>query len=81
MNKYIYIIRNNKNFHIYGYNLELYNSNPSVADCIFYNKLPKNIKEIKNKNQFTRELKKLLTKRCYYSTDDYLKDDFSDIGY
>jgi hypothetical protein len=73
---HIYNTRNNKNYHIYGHNLELYNSNPSVADCIFYNKLPKNIKEIENKNQFTRELKKLLTQRCYYSTDDYLNDEF-----
>jgi hypothetical protein len=26
-------------------------------------------------------MKKLLTQRSYYSTDDYLKDEFSNIGY
>jgi hypothetical protein len=36
--------RKNKDYHRYGHNLELYNSKPSVAGCIFYNKLPNNIK-------------------------------------
>jgi hypothetical protein len=36
--------RNNIDYHIYGYNLEIYNSKPSVAGCIYYNKLPNNIK-------------------------------------
>jgi hypothetical protein len=58
--------RNNNDYHIYGHNLELYNSKPSVAGCIFYNKLPNNIKQIENNNQFARELKKLLIKCCYY---------------
>jgi hypothetical protein len=30
--------RNNKDYHKYVHNLELYNSNQSVAGCIFYNK-------------------------------------------
>jgi hypothetical protein len=75
------------------HNLELYNSKPSVAGCIFYNKLSNNIKQIENKNQFTRELKKLLIKECYYSIEDYLNssfkqssieylnEEFSNIGY
>jgi hypothetical protein len=46
--------RNNKDYHIYRHNLELYNSKPSVAGCIFYNKLPNNIKQIENNNQFAR---------------------------
>jgi hypothetical protein len=58
--------RNNKDYHKYGHNLELYNSQPSVAGCIFYSKLPNNIKQIENNNQFARELKKLLIKGCYY---------------
>jgi hypothetical protein len=58
-----------------------YSSKPSVAGCIFYNKLPNNIKQIENKNQFTRELKKLLIKGCYYSIEDYLNEEFSNIGY
>jgi hypothetical protein len=34
-----YNTRNNKHYHKYGHNLELYNSKPSVTGCIFYNKL------------------------------------------
>jgi hypothetical protein len=49
--------RNNKDYHKYVHNLELYNSNPSVAGCIFYNKLPNNVKQIEDKKQFIRELK------------------------
>jgi hypothetical protein len=36
--------RNNKDYHIYGHNLDIYNSKPLVAGCIYYNKLPNNIK-------------------------------------
>jgi hypothetical protein len=49
-----YITRNNKDYHKYVHNLELYNSKPSVSGCIFYNKLLNNIKQIQNKNKFTR---------------------------
>jgi hypothetical protein len=40
VNKQIHIhnTRNNKDYHKYRHNLELYNSKPSVAGCIFYNK-------------------------------------------
>jgi hypothetical protein len=57
------------------HNLELYNSKPPVAGCIFYN-----MKQIEN-NQFARELKKSLIKGCYYSIQDYLNEEFSTIGY
>jgi hypothetical protein len=63
------------------HNLELCNNKPSVAGCIFYNKLPNNIKQIENKNQFTRELKKLLIKACSYSIEGYLNEEFSNNGY
>jgi hypothetical protein len=66
---------------LYGHNLELYNREPSVAGCIFYNKLYDNIKQIQNKIQFTRELKKLLIKGYYYTVEDYLNEEFSNIGY
>jgi hypothetical protein len=56
------------------HNLELYNSKPSVAGCIFYNKLPNNVKQIENNNHFARELKTLLIKGCYYSIQDYLNE-------
>jgi hypothetical protein len=59
--------RNNKDHHIYGHNLEIYNSQPSAAGCIYYNKLPNNIKQIENTNQFKKKLKELLIKGCYYT--------------
>jgi hypothetical protein len=52
MNKYIHITRNNNDYHKYGHNLEFYNSKPSVAGCIFYNKLPSIIKQTENNNRF-----------------------------
>jgi hypothetical protein len=33
--------------------MDHYNSKPSVVGCRFYNKLPKNVKKIDSKNQFT----------------------------
>jgi hypothetical protein len=57
---------NNKDYHKYVHKLELFNSKLSVAGCIFYEKLPNNTKQIENYIQFTRELKKLLIKVCYY---------------
>jgi hypothetical protein len=36
---------------------------------------------MENKNQLTRELKKLLIKGCYYSTEDYLNEELSNTGY
>lgn len=59
--------RNNNDYHKLVQNLEFYNSKSSVAGCIFYNKLPNNIKQLENKNQFIRELKNLLINGCYYS--------------
>jgi hypothetical protein len=73
--------RNNKDCHKYGHNSGVYNSKPSVAGCIFHNKLPDNIKQIENNNQFARELKKLLIRECYYSIQDYLNEEFSTTGY
>jgi thioredoxin-related protein len=53
----------------------------TVAGCIFCNKLPNNIKQINNNNQFKKELKELLIKGCYYLTDDYLNEGFCNTGY
>jgi hypothetical protein len=57
---------NDKDSHKYVHKLELCNSKLSVAGSIFYEKLPNNIKQMETKIQFTRELKKLLIKGCYY---------------
>jgi hypothetical protein len=61
-------------------NLELYNSKPSVAGCI-YNKLNNNIKQMKNSNLFEMELKDLLIKGSCYSAEDYLSEEFHNTGY
>jgi hypothetical protein len=66
----------NNDYHKWVHNLELYNSKPSVAGCIFYNKLPNNLKQLDNKNQFIRDLKNLLTNGCYYSIEDCVNDKF-----
>jgi hypothetical protein len=63
------------------YNLEIYNSKPSVAGCIYNNKLPNNIKQIENINQFKKKFKELPIKGCHYTIEDYLHEDFSGIGY
>jgi hypothetical protein len=72
-----YDTRTNNDYHKYVHCMDLYNSKPSVAGCRFYNKLPKNIKQIEHKNQFTKELKKFLIKGCFYSIDDYLSQEIS----
>jgi hypothetical protein len=58
--------------HKYVHNLQLYKSKPTVAGCIFYNKLPNSIKQIGYNNQFKKELKILVINRCYYSIKDNL---------
>jgi hypothetical protein len=45
----------------------------SVVGCIFYNKLPGNVKQRESNNWFRRELKKLL-KECSYSIEDTLNE-------
>jgi hypothetical protein len=72
--------RHNSNYQRYVHNLKYYNSKPSVAGCISYNKLPNNIKQICRCNQFKKEVKALLTKGSHYSIDYYLKEDISNIG-
>jgi type IV secretory pathway VirB4 component len=81
MNKYIHITQEITDYHKYAHNLELYNSKPSVAGCIFYNKLPNNIKQIENKKPVYKGIEKLLIKGCYYLTEDHLNEEFSNIGY
>jgi hypothetical protein len=75
-----YDTRKNNDYHKYVHSMDLYSSKHSVAGYRFYNKFPKNIKQIDNKNQFKRELKKFLTKGCFYSIDDYLSQEFPNIG-
>jgi hypothetical protein len=71
----------NNDYHRYVHNLELYSSKPSAAGCcIFYNKLPNNIKQIgSNNNQLKKELKDFLIKGSYYSTEDYFNEELCNI--
>jgi hypothetical protein len=57
-----YNTRYNDGYHSYIHNLELYDSKPTVAGCIFCGILPYNIKQIGNNNQFQKELKDVLIK-------------------
>jgi hypothetical protein len=50
-----YDTRNKNDCHKYVHLMGFYNRKPSVAGCRFSNKLPKNIKQIENKNHFTRD--------------------------
>lgn len=56
------------------------NSKTLGVGCIFYSKLPNDIKQVGN-NQFKNGLKDLIIKECYYSTEDYLKEEFCNTGY
>jgi hypothetical protein len=62
-------------------NSELRDTKPSVAGCIFHNKLHNNIKQIGNNSQFKKELKDIYIKGCHYSIKDYLKEEFCNTGY
>jgi exonuclease III len=68
--------RHKNDYHKCARNLDLYNSKPSVAGCTFYNKLPNYVKQLENRNQLIRELKRLLIKGSYYSIEEYINDKF-----
>jgi hypothetical protein len=54
---------------------------PSGTGCIFHNKLPNNIKLIGNNIHCKKDLKDLLSKGSYYSIEDYLNEEFSNVNY
>jgi hypothetical protein len=57
----------------YVHHLYLYNSKLSESGCIFYHKLPNN----GNNNQLKKKFKDLFS----YSVQDYLNEEFCNIGY
>jgi hypothetical protein len=63
---------------VYGF---YWNANKLNWTELKHNKLPNNIKQIENINQFKKKLKELLIKGCYYSIDDYLNKCFLETGY
>jgi hypothetical protein len=58
--QHTYNTRNNNDYHRCVDNLELYNSKPSVAGYIFYNKLPNNILQTGYNTHFKKELRTCL---------------------
>jgi hypothetical protein len=67
-------------YHLYVHRLGIHKSRLTIAGCKFYNKLPAYIKQIKDNPLFKRKLKQLLINGCYYSIEDFIKDDFTDTG-
>jgi hypothetical protein len=66
---------NNKDYHRYVHNLDIYESKPSMVGL-------SSIKQIGNNTHFRKELKDVRTEGSSYSADyEYLNDEFSDIGY
>jgi hypothetical protein len=51
-----------------------------MTDYSLSKQLPNDIKQIENKNQFIRELKKLLIQGCYYSIEDFLNEELLNTG-
>jgi hypothetical protein len=60
--------------------LGIHNSRLTTAGCKFCNKPPAYIKQIKDNPLFKRKLKQLLINGCYYSIENFIKDDFTDTG-
>jgi hypothetical protein len=54
-----------------------HNSRSITEGGKFYNKLPAYIKQIKSKHLLERKLKQLLINGCYYSTEDFMNDNFT----
>lgn len=51
-----------------------HSSSPLAMSTKIFNKLPDSIKNIKNEKHFTKNLKQLLTRKCYYTISEYLED-------
>jgi hypothetical protein len=75
-----YSTKNNDDYHRYIHNLELITVNHQQKAVIFCNKLPNNTKQIGNNNQFKKGIEGVI-KVCFYSTEDYLNEEFCNIGY
>lgn len=69
--------RNKDKYHMQQHNLKLYDSKPSMAGCIFFNKLPPHIRHKPSDSTFRQSLKNLLITKCYYSIDEFLEDNLT----
>jgi hypothetical protein len=75
-----HLTRNSLDYYLLPPNLQIYNSRPVFAGFKLYNKLPAHIKGISDGWLFKKKLKELLIKGCYYSTDEFMNDDFCHTG-
>lgn len=68
-----YNTREGDNLMIPIHSLSKYEENPKYMGIILYNKLPPSFKDIKNINNFKKEVKIYLTHNCFYSINEYLE--------
>ena len=69
-----YCTRDSLNIRTPKHNLSFFEQGPTYWGHKFYNKLPSNIKDIKNTRTFLKACKAMLNNKCYYSCKEYLKD-------
>ena len=55
--------------------LTLFEKKPSYIGCKYYEKIPKEIKNIENKGSFKNKLVNWLVEKCFYSTKEFLEFD------
>lgn len=67
-----YETRNRNDYFIPLHGTSAYEHSPIYSGIKIYNKLPQQIKEIKNYNTFKRKLNVFLINKCYYSVEEYL---------
>lgn len=67
-------VRNKNEIRPQMHNLSKYEKSPEYAGITFFNKLPANIKNIKDYTTFKNRLKLFLIQKAYYSVNEYLMD-------
>ena len=78
LNKDIHLhnTRQKNNVHTIKYRTNLTQTNSNYINSKLYNKLPTEIKNITNMDQFLHKLKQFLLQKAYYSINEYLSDKF-----
>lgn len=64
--------RGQSNLHVIGHRTNLFANSPQYSGIKLINKLPKNLKDIRDSKKFKHELKEYLIKNAFYSVDEYL---------
>ena len=71
---HVYNTRRGENYSLPIHSLAIYEKNPAYIGIKLYNKLPDDIKNIRNIHSFKGNVKKLLINKCYYSVQEYLDE-------